>query len=115
MKGQNDVQVTIRVDKSIKESAENLFSRLGMNMSTAFNVFLRKAVSENAIPFPVSANSSRFVAEYSEDDITNAFQAAVQREVTMKKQKSIPIARYDKQTKSAYLEYPDGTRDYAEK
>lgn len=113
MKAQSDVQVTIRVDKSLKENAESLFSRLGLNMSTAFNVFLRKAVSEDAIPFPVSAKSSRFVAGYTENDITNAFQAAVQREVAIKKQKGIPIARYDGETKRAYLEYPDGTREYA--
>ncbi|MBT9141461.1 MAG: hypothetical protein DDT30_02053 [Dehalococcoidia bacterium] len=113
MKSQGDVQVTIRVDKNLKESAESLFSRLGMNMSTAFNVFLRKAVSEDAIPFPVSIKSSRFVAGYSEDDITNAFQAAVQREIVGKKQKGIPVARYDGETRRAYLEYPDGTRVYA--
>lgn len=113
MKAHSDVQVTIRVDKSLKESAENLFSRLGMNMSTAFNVFLRKAVSEDAIPFPVSTKSSRFIAGYSEDDITNAFQAAVRREITIKKQKGIPIARYDSEAKRAYLEYPDGAREYA--
>ncbi len=113
MKAQSDVQVTIRVDKNLKESAESLFNRLGMNMSTAFNVFLRKAVSENAIPFPVSTKNSRFIADYSEDDITNAFQAAVQSETAMKKQKGIPIARYDGETRRAYLEYPDGTREYA--
>lgn len=113
MKAQSDVQVTIRVDKRLKESAESLFNRLGMNMSTAFNIFLRKAVSENAIPFPVSAKNSRFIADYSEDDITNAFQAAVQREIAMKKQKGIPVARYDGETKRAYLEYADGTREYA--
>lgn len=113
MKAINDIQVTIRVDKNLKESAESLFSRLGMNMSTAFNVFLRKAVSEDAIPFAVSAKSSRFIAGYSEDDITNAFQAAVQHEIATKKQKGIPVARYDNGTRRAYLEYSDGTREYA--
>jgi len=86
-----------------------------MNMSTAFNVFLRKAVSEDAIPFPVSTKNSRFIADYSEDEITKAFQDAVQREIMMKKQKGIPIARYDGETKKAYLEYPDGMREYAKK
>lgn len=112
MKTLNDVQVTIRVDKNLKESAEKLFSRLGMNMSTALNVFLRKAVSENAIPFAVSVKSPRFVADYSEDEITNAFQSAVRREIAKKKQNGIPVARYDNETKRAYLEYPDGTREY---
>jgi len=112
MKALNDVQVTIRVDKNLKESAESLFSQLGMNMSTAFNVFLRKAVSEDAIPFAVSTKSSRFVAGYSEEDIANAFKNAVQREIATKKQNGIPVAMYDGEIKRAYLEYPDGTREY---
>lgn len=81
MKTQNDVQVTIRVDKNLKESAESLFSRLGMNMSTALHVFLRKAVNEDAIPFAVSARRSGFGEGLSSEDITSAFTAAVQREI----------------------------------
>jgi addiction module RelB/DinJ family antitoxin len=112
MKTLNDVQITIRVDRNLKERAESLFSRLGMNMSTALNVFLRKAVSEDAIPFAVSAKSPRFVTGYSEDDITNAFQTTVQREIARKKQNGVPVAMYDNETKRAFLEYPDGTREY---
>ncbi len=112
MKTNGDVQVTIRVDKSIKESAEKLFSQLGLNMSTAVNIFLRKAVSENAIPFSVSVKSHPFVTDYPEDDITTRFRAAVQREIVMKMQNGTPIARYDNESKRAYLEHPDGTREY---
>jgi antitoxin component of RelBE/YafQ-DinJ toxin-antitoxin module len=36
-----------------------------MNMSTAFNVFLRKSVDEEAIPFPVSVKRSDFGAGYT--------------------------------------------------
>ena len=108
----NDVQVTIRVDKNLKENAESLFKRLGMNMTTAINVFLNKAVNEKAIPFTVSLKSPQFVSEYTEDDITAAFQAAVLRDIAGKKQNGIPAARYDGETKRAYLEYPDGTRTY---
>jgi len=53
-----DSRVTIRVEKDLKESAEDLFDRLGMNMSTAINVFLRKAVDEEAIPFSISAKKT---------------------------------------------------------
>jgi DNA-damage-inducible protein J len=60
MKVHNDVRVTVRVDKDLKERAESLFARLGMNMTTALNVFLRKAVDEAAIPFAVSAKSADY-------------------------------------------------------
>ena len=38
----NDVRVTIRVDRELKERAENLFNHLGMNMTTALNVFYER-------------------------------------------------------------------------
>ena len=112
MKTRSDVQVTIRVDKDLKESAENLFSRLGMNMSTALNVFLRKAVKEDAIPFTVSAKRSDFGAGLSLKDVTSAFTASVQREIAKNQQNGLPVAMYDQDTKQAYLKYADGRTEY---
>jgi DNA-damage-inducible protein J len=47
--------INIRMDKALKEQAESLLSELGMNMTTAFNIFLRQTVRERAIPFQISA------------------------------------------------------------
>jgi DNA-damage-inducible protein J len=109
---QNDVRVTVRVDKSLKNSADSLFERLGLNMTTAFNVFLRKAVDENAIPFPVSAKPAGFANGLSADDITRAFTDNVIKETNQNKKNGLPIARYDANTKRAYLEAADGSREY---
>ena len=43
--------LNIRIDKDIKEQAEGIFNELGMNMTTAVNIFLRTAVREHGIPF----------------------------------------------------------------
>lgn len=43
--------LNIRTDKEIKEQAEQIFSDLGMNMTTAVNMFLRAVIRENGIPF----------------------------------------------------------------
>lgn len=43
--------LNIRTDKDIKEAAEKIFSELGLNMTTAINIFLRQAIRENGIPF----------------------------------------------------------------
>jgi DNA-damage-inducible protein J len=43
--------LTIRIDENIKREAENLFNRIGLNMSTAINVFFRQAIREQTIPF----------------------------------------------------------------
>jgi addiction module RelB/DinJ family antitoxin len=112
MKTQSDVQITIRVDKDLKERAENLFIRLGMNMSTALNVFLRKAVNEDSIPFAVSAKRSGFGVGLSSEDVTSAFTASVQHEIAKNQQNGFPVAMYDQNAKQAYLKYADGRTEY---
>ena len=51
-----NVNVTLRVDEDLKKQADDLFSELGMNLTTAFNIFLRQSVREQQIPFRVSKN-----------------------------------------------------------
>lgn len=48
--------VSIRMDSDLKAQADALFGELGMNMSTAFNIFARQAVREGRIPFEISLN-----------------------------------------------------------
>lgn len=43
--------LNIRTDKEIKDRAEAIFEELGLNMTTAVNMFLRTTVRENGIPF----------------------------------------------------------------
>ena len=43
--------LNIRTDKAIKEQAEEIFNELGLNMTTAINMFLRTAIREHGIPF----------------------------------------------------------------
>jgi addiction module RelB/DinJ family antitoxin len=43
------------MDETLKKQAESLFNELGMNMTTAFNVFVRQAVRQRRIPFEISA------------------------------------------------------------
>jgi len=111
---QQDVRVTVRVDKELKENAETLFSRLGMNMSVAFNVFLRKAVDEQAIPFKIGLPSTCSSGYYDPEMITKAFQSRVAEEFVSRKENGYPIARFDAEKGRAFLEYPDGSREYIE-
>lgn len=43
--------VTARVDENVKKEAETLFKKMGINMSTAMNLFLKKCILEQGIPF----------------------------------------------------------------
>lgn len=50
------VNLSIRLERDLKEQAENLFSELGMNMTTALNIFIRQSVRQGKIPFEISLN-----------------------------------------------------------
>ncbi len=42
--------INVRVDAILKQEAEALFNDLGLNMSSAINLFLRSAIMHNGIP-----------------------------------------------------------------
>ncbi|MCL1873331.1 MAG: type II toxin-antitoxin system RelB/DinJ family antitoxin [Clostridiales bacterium] len=50
------VNLSIRMERNLKEQAETLFSELGMNMTTALNIFVRQSVRQGKIPFEISLN-----------------------------------------------------------
>jgi DNA-damage-inducible protein J len=49
--------VSFRIDSDIKNQADRLFAELGLNMTTAFNIFLRQSVREGSIPFQITVNT----------------------------------------------------------
>lgn len=53
--------MNIRMDDETKKQAEVLFAELGMNMTTAINVFLRQAIREKGIPFEVKIDEPNSV------------------------------------------------------
>ncbi|MEG0963305.1 MAG: type II toxin-antitoxin system RelB/DinJ family antitoxin [Lachnospiraceae bacterium] len=52
----NTTNISIRMDAELKSQADDLFAELGMNISTAFNIFVRQSLREGGIPFDVSLN-----------------------------------------------------------
>ncbi len=48
--------VNIRMDENVKKKMEKLCNELGITVSAAFNIFARKMIRENGIPFDVSAD-----------------------------------------------------------
>ena len=48
--------VNIRMDENVKKNMEKLCNELGITISAAFNIFARKMIRENGIPFEVSAD-----------------------------------------------------------
>ena len=52
----DSTNISIRMDSAVKAQADALFGELGMNLSTAFNIFVRQALREGRIPFDISLN-----------------------------------------------------------
>ena len=50
--------LNIKIDRDLKVQADALFNRMGMNLTTAVNVFVRQAVQEQAIPFRIFVNKN---------------------------------------------------------
>ena len=45
--------LNIRTDSEVKAAADKIFTALGLNMSTAVNIFLRQAIRQGGLPFEV--------------------------------------------------------------
>lgn len=49
----NTTNFSVRMDSDIKKQCENLYNELGMNLTTAINVFLRQSLRVGGFPFDV--------------------------------------------------------------
>ena len=46
--------LSIRIDRDLKDEADQVFNSLGMNLTTAITVFVRQAVRQKKIPFEIA-------------------------------------------------------------
>ena len=51
--------MSIRLDSEVKEQAQQVFNNLGMDMTTAINIFLRQAIQYQGLPFDVRLDENR--------------------------------------------------------
>jgi len=73
------INVTIRLDKKVKEDAEALFRDFGMNLSTAFNVFARQSLRQGRIPFEIY---DPFYSEENQSRLARSIDAAESGKLT---------------------------------
>lgn len=71
-------RINFRVDDKVKEDAENALKSMGMNMSTALNIYLVKIGKEKRIPFEISAEDPF----YSDENIKRLKKSANEMEQT---------------------------------
>lgn len=68
-------QISLRIDDDIKKSAEQACEDIGMSMSTAITIYLKKLGRERRIPFEVSADPF-----YSDENMTRLRKSIAQME-----------------------------------
>lgn len=50
------VNMSIRMDTELKKQADAMLSDMGLNMTTAMNMFLRQVVRQGKIPFEIATD-----------------------------------------------------------
>jgi DNA-damage-inducible protein J len=55
----NTANISIRMDADLKAQADALFGEMGMNLSTAFNIFVRQAIREQRFPMEIKLGKAK--------------------------------------------------------
>ena len=65
-------QISLRIDDDVKKGAEETFNEIGLSMSAAINIFLKKVDREKRMPFEIRLDEPNAVTyaamEASEKD-----------------------------------------------
>ena len=50
--------LSIRIDRELKNVADQIFNEMGMNLTTAITIFVRQVVRQRRIPFEIALNTN---------------------------------------------------------
>jgi len=51
--------INIRIDGDIKEQAQDVLASLGLDMTTAINIYLRQVIWQRSLPFAISGEPAK--------------------------------------------------------
>jgi DNA-damage-inducible protein J len=54
----NSTNLSIRIDRGLKDEADKMFNEMGMTLTTAVTIFVRQAVRQKKIPFEIALDTS---------------------------------------------------------
>ena len=105
--------IHVRVDPVQKKDAEKVLNSLGLTMTTGIHLFLNSVIRNKGLPFEIKQSREELLGDRVAE-MEREFQKAVDLEIDRNRAAGYPIALYDKVKKCAYLEYPDGRREYVD-
>lgn len=65
------VSISVKTTPADKEKAAEIFDGLGLNLSTAINIFIKKSIAEGGLPFEVK---DPFYSQANQDELTRRFK-----------------------------------------
>ena len=68
----NTINVNIRVDEDLKKQTEGLLADMGLNMTTAVNIFLRQVLRTGGIPFEITTRTDDFYNPVNQQRLHNS-------------------------------------------
>ena len=78
--------INIRTSSELKAQAQEVFASLGLDMSTAINIFLKQVVYRDAIPFEISRPKN-----HSEKQARSSIRGCLKGKVWMASDFDAPI------------------------
>lgn len=66
--------LTIYIDKKDKEMFQDLVNNLGLNISVAFNMFVKQSIRNNSLPLDLTLNELDSVSDRIMDKYDRAFE-----------------------------------------
>lgn len=76
-RGDTMAQISLRIEDEVKKKAEQACADIGMSLSTAINIYLKKLGREKRIPFEVSVDPF-----YSQENMERLRNSVAQMEAT---------------------------------
>ena len=70
------VSVNIKMDEDVRNQAKELFNKMGLDMTTAVNIFLIQSIREQKIPFQISTVKNEMTEEAIEKLIAKKLHEA---------------------------------------
>ena len=90
--------VNIKMDSDIRDRAKNLFAEMGLDMTTAVNMFLITSIREQRIPFEITATAKN-------DDVNIEDFFAQKLRNAEKQERSGQMRDFDDYAKEVELKY----------
>ncbi|HTR18781.1 MAG TPA: type II toxin-antitoxin system RelB/DinJ family antitoxin [Candidatus Paceibacterota bacterium] len=67
--------LNVRIEEKTKKAAQKTLANMGLDMSTAVNMFLRQVIRENGLPFtPISDAKAKMIRERWDKGVQEALK-----------------------------------------